>query len=66
MALHLQELEGVRNCNQEWEELLRGKLKEAQKEKQQLEEEIAELKLSAREKLKRMKEENGKKILQLA
>ena len=38
MGLHLQELEGVRNSNSEWEEMLKGKLREAQREKQGIEE----------------------------
>jgi hypothetical protein len=38
MALHEQELEGIRTCNTSWEEMLKEKLKEAQREKQSLEE----------------------------
>lgn len=40
MALHEQELEGIRRSSCEWEDLLRAKLQEAQKDKQVSEEEL--------------------------
>jgi hypothetical protein len=30
MALHLQELDSVKNCQQDWEDTLKAKVKEAQ------------------------------------
>ena len=43
--LYQQELEGMRNSNNEWEEILKNKNRELQKEKQSLEEELSEAKL---------------------
>lgn len=65
MAMHEQELEGIRNCNNSWEEMLKDKLKEAQKEKQAIEEEYSDYKLTVKEKLKKQKEDLNKKVLQI-
>jgi len=65
MALHEKELEGIRLSSCEWEELLRAKLQEAQKDKQAIEEEMSEYKINAKEKLRKQKEDFGKKIAQV-
>jgi hypothetical protein len=66
MALHEQELEGIKTCNSSWEDMLKDKLKETQKEKQNLEEEYSDYKLAVKEKLKKQKEDLNKKIIQMA
>ena len=61
MAMHEQELEGIKNCNTSWEEMLKDKLKEAQREKQTVEEEYSDYKLTVKEKLKKQKVKKLKK-----
>lgn len=46
--------------------MLKDKLKEAQKEKQMIEEEYSDYKLTVKEKLKKQKEDLNKKILQIS
>ncbi len=46
--------------------MLKDKLKQAQKEKQAIEEEYSDYKLTVKEKLKKQKDDLNKKILQLS
>lgn len=46
--------------------MLKDKLKEAQKEKQSIEEEYSDYKLTVKEKLKKQKEDVNKKVLQIS
>lgn len=66
MELHMQELESLRKSQEDWEQTLRNKLKEAQVDKQQLEQELSEIKLTYKEKVKRQKEDYAKKLNQIA
>lgn len=66
LALHEQELEGIRKSSCEWEDLLRIKLQEAQKDKQAIEEELSDFKINSKEKLRKQKEDFGKKIAQMS
>ena len=66
MELHLHQLDSIRNGQQEWEDSLRNKIKDAQLEKQRVEEELSETKLIFKEKLKRQKEDFAKKLVQIA
>lgn len=52
----------MRLANEEWENVLREKSKEANREKQKVEDELAECKLNFKLKLKGMKDESAKKI----
>ena len=55
-------MENIRNSNNEWEEILKDKVKEANKEKQKAEEELCELKVNYKAKLGKAKEESMKKM----
>lgn len=47
-ASHQTELEGARRSADEFEEMLRSKLKEVQKEKQTIEDELGDIKLTSK------------------
>lgn len=61
-ALHQKELENIRNSNNEWEEVLKDKVREVNKEKQKLEEEICEIKVHYKNKLSKAKQESVRKM----